>query len=855
MLIGAEIGILVMFNTDIYGQIVFPDWLLKPQTSVAVTEDGWATGVNPAALGIKNGEFFFLSADIKQNGTYNGVGWGFGFKLDGLGMIWETNTEPLNSFRDSLWYGGDLPENRSRYGIGLGWGGRGHYFGLAYHNSKKFGLEASWDVGYLYRPFRFLSLGLVAKGVNEPHFRGKKINTQWETGIALRPMGLFYPPKRGWDDRLTLFTDATFRRTYVSHNSSYENYFDKVDWKIGLIAQALPGLYLHATHSPKLAGELSHPAQWWGGLTFHFGRGELTTWRGEQHKPSGSSQLTSRGPIQVQFQSRPKPSKLKPKKPTLIEMKLEGPIVERQHYEFFFPKKERTIYKFYKDLEKLGEDPEVKGVVIKLGDLETGWAKLQEMRRALEKFKAKGKAIYVFMEEGGNGEYYLASVADRIYMPPTSFLDLTGLKAQAFFVRKTLDKLGIDPQLEHIGDYKSASDMFTREDMSEAQREATEAILDDIYSDFVKSIAQGRGKSEEEMRAIIDEGPFNADQALAKGLVDSLIYEDQFMERVKGSGRGKVGIVKESRYLKSDPYPVLWDDSRMKTIAIVYGIGGITTGESSEGGLFSGETMGSATITRALREAREDKSVKAVIFRIDSPGGSGLASELILREVKRYREGDKKKPIIVSMSDVAGSGGYYIACQADTIIAMSGTITGSIGVITGKFAYGGTYRKLGINVVTLKRGKFADMWSSSRSFTEEELVKLRQDLNWFYRIFLERVAEGRGMDTAQVNRIAQGRIWSGKAAKENGLVDINGGLDLAMEIAAQLAGVKEGEIYRVKFYPKRRMPWGITEELMGETMAKLFTPTFIKGLKLAKEVEEFEGEEFLMLMPYRLEIN
>lgn len=827
-------------------QVLQPNWLTLPQHSAAMTDDALALFVNPAGLGVDNGPTSYFLLPYSNKGNFGD--WGLAFEGDGLAYAMEVMADSL------VWQGTTLPGYRRRHTLGLGGGEYGQYFGVAYSWTTRLDRQNSWDIGYLSRTARWLSIGIVARGVNEPHWQGAKTPVAYDLGLAVRPLTLWTPRGKG-ADRLTLFFDAKMHKfdAYVDAAGipqEKQTYTDNIDLNLGANWQVVPGFNVHFDFAPELKeGPLKHDARVSGGVSFNFGNGGFGAYQREaqNNQLSGVAYLSGNELYKKTIFQKPQKR--------FVEIVLKGDIVEYEPRSLLFRPRNRSIYKFHKEVERLTEDVEVCGILLKIENFSAGFAKRQEMRNALMKFKAAGKKIVVYMESGGNGAYYLATVADKIYLPPASGLDVVGIAAQALFVKGTLNKIGIEPQLEHIGDYKSASDMFTRESMSPAQREATDAILDDFFDIFIQAIADGRGKSVDDVKVIIDQGPFSSEEALKHGLIDSIVYEDQLSDLLKTLTSKRVVTVPEKKYLAKWDYPTEWFDVREKKIAIVYGLGSIVSGESSSGGIFGGETMGSATIARALKQAREDKEVTAVVFRVDSPGGSGLASEMIMREVKRYKEGDNKKPIIVSMSDVAGSGGYYVACMADTIVALPTTITGSIGVISGKFAVDGLYKKIALNQETLKRGKFADMYWASRSFTDEEWSKLRDHINQFYQLFLQRVAEGRAMDTAAVNKIAQGRIWSGADAKENGLIDATGGLDLALDLAAKAGGIKEGEKYKVKFYPRRKHELNFGSQWMESKIRNSIPlPLLTIADRLADEQRWNDGE-ILMLMPYQLEIK
>ncbi|MBT3231615.1 MAG: signal peptide peptidase SppA [Calditrichaeota bacterium] len=807
-----------------------PTFFSLPQHSVAATDGALSILANPAGLGISNGSSMTFMLPYQKEAKFGD--WGFASKDDGFGFSAEV-------FNHSV---GDQNYNQRRYTWGLGGGGDGFYMGFGYSWTTGIDRKNNWDFGVLSRPMRCMSFGAVARGINQPEIYGEKSNVGYDLGLAFRPLAPFGPIGNNQGDRLTITADFNLRQFDATDTFEEEGYLDEMGMKIGVRAELLPGVIAHLDYLPEVKGHLARSEEILAGMTFSFGNSGV----GSHHRSSGT------GTAYLDFSDRFEKTMLKKKSEKFVQINLSGTIVE-QNRKGFFSSKHRTIRHFNKLMDRLTDDPEVKGIYLKMSGFGAGWAKMQEMRDALVKFKDAGKQIVVYAESFGNGSYYLASVADKIYLPPTGSLNLTGLAAHMQFLRGTLDWIGVEPQLEHIGKYKSYSDMMTRDNMSDAQAEATNAILDDIYEVFVNAIADGRGKSAADVRGIFDQGPFSDNGALEVGLVDSLVYEDQIEDLIKELADGEPPIQQEFMYKMWQEKNTEWDDHRKKTIAIIYGTGGITSGNSVNGGLFGSETMGSKTMSKAIKNARDNKDVEAIVFRVDSPGGSALASELITREVKRTTEGDDKKPFIVSMSDVAGSGGYYVACHADSIVAMPTTITGSIGVVSGKFNYAELQKKIKLKHETLRRGEHADMYAGYRSFTDEEWDKLRDHIDQFYQAFIGQVADGRGMDTSAVNAVGQGRIWSGKAAEKNGLIDRTGGLDLAIDMAARAAGIKDGEEFNVKIYPKGGQ-LTLTAALEGATRT-LLPESVIKVAKMFSNETQWKDGEVLYVMPYEMDIK
>jgi protease-4 len=466
----------------------------------------------------------------------------------------------------------------------------------------------------------------------------------------------------------------------------------------------------------------------------------------------------------------------------------------------FFESRPPSIRGLVEAVERATRDPQVKGLLLRVGTLSAGWARTQELRDALVRFRKSGKPSWAHLEFAGNQEYYLATGCAKIAASPTALLDVSGLAAEVTFYRGTLDKLGIQAQFEGVGKYKNAPNQFTESGFTAPHREQMEALVGSLFEQYVQAVAQGRGMPPADVRALIDRGPFHAVEAKAEGLVDELLYRDQVEARIDG-----VAPLSPGRYVKAARGLGLDGRPRM---ALVFAVGDIIPGESQTSPFGGGGLVGSDTVIRGLRQAAEDAGVRAVILRVDSPGGSGTASDAVWREVGRAR---RAKPVVVSMGDYAASGGYYIAMNADAIVAQPGTITGSIGVFSGKFSLGGLYGKLGLSRGTVRRGRNATLFSSWEPWTEDERAKVRSLNQAFYDTFVAKAAEGRKKTPEEIEAVAQGRVWTGQEALTAGLVDVLGGLDAAVAVAREKAHVPKGQAVSLVVLPERK---GLFETLL-----------------------------------------
>jgi protease-4 len=460
-------------------------------------------------------------------------------------------------------------------------------------------------------------------------------------------------------------------------------------------------------------------------------------------------------------------------------------------------------------LRKAKVDKRVTSVVIRPTSAAALWGKVQEVRDAITDFRRSGKPIIAYLEYGGQQEYYLASACDKVFLLPTATLDLTGMASYELFLRGTLDKIGAYPDTIHIGQYKSASNTFTEHTYTPPHREMAESLNSDLYAQLIAGLADGRHKSEKEIRDLVDHGPFLPEDAVRAGLVDDVAYEDELDDKVQLS-KGSAHFMTESEYRHVTPLSL--GLNRGPQIAVIYANGVIASGESSDSP--SGQVVGSATMVEYIRKARADDDIKAIVLRIDSPGGSAIASDVIWREVMLTRA---VKPVVASMSDVAASGGYYIAMPAHAIVAEPATLTGSIGVVMLKFAIDGTLKKLGMNLEGVTRGRYADLYSPVRAFTPEERLKIQEQMQATYDAFVEKAAAGRNTTPERIDAVGQGRVWTGRQAKEIGLVDELGGLDRALAIAKQRAKLPPDSEVEIVVYPGRKSIYEIVKNPFGSS--------------------------------------
>ncbi len=453
-----------------------------------------------------------------------------------------------------------------------------------------------------------------------------------------------------------------------------------------------------------------------------------------------------------------------------------------------------TVADVWLNLQKAAADSRIKAVVVEPSGMSAGFAKLEELRADLAAF-AKSKPVFAYLRNPNSRDYYLALAARRIYLAPEEPLMLQGLRAELAYFKGALDKLGVAVEVEHAGKYKDFGDMFTRTSMSPETREVMTSVVDGVYGRLVDRIALSRKKTPDQVRALIDNGPFTATQALAAGLVDSLCFEDQMwgdLTRLSGEP-AKLPFAKYVQAM-ADNTPA---GSR---IALVIGEGDIVQGSPQDNG--TDETSLTAYgFDKLLRQVEDDAAIKAVIVRIDSPGGEVGASDEIWRQMNLL---SKKKPLVISMSDVAASGGYYMALTGDPIVAEPDTETGSIGVVFGKPVIRGLLDKIGVNLDGIGRGANSDIESIDTPLTPQQQAKLREGIDESYREFVSKVAAARHRSYAEIEPVAQGRVWLGSQAKQNGLVDVLGGLDSAVDTVKKRAGIPAAQSVAIVTYPPRQ---------------------------------------------------
>ena len=662
------------------------------------------------------------------------------------------------------------------------------YWGTSYSwinsDAKGYDTFRSLSLGLMYRR-RYFSIGAITRNLNRPKLLGEKLGRAYDIGVALRP--------------------GTWRATFSLDMQKTQG-IEGVDFQYALELRPIREVMLRGTLNSDRSFDI------------RFGI-NIGNWGvGTDNRFDTDSAQTGVG--YFQFSSAPKTRAI-PRRRKVLDLSM-GSL-------------ERT-------LRIAKRDKDVAGVLIRINGSGYGMGQLQEMRDAVIEFKESGRVVISYLSSCSTGDYIVASACDAILMHPSAEVRLIGLRAERSFYKGALDMLGIRADIEQIGKYKSAAETFTRRDMSEAHREVQNVILDELYEQLVTAIVKNRGWTPETVKNLIDGGPYTARGARNAELVDRLVYEDELPNVVAALTDSVTELVTLGEYANSGLYVHEWRVPRPK-IAIIEAEGLMMTGDSFTDVLMGTQVMGSDTIARAIRTVREDEAIKAVVLRIDSGGGLVVAADILWRELVLLAE---VKPLVVSMADVAASGGYYIAAPADVIVAEPGTITGSIGVIGGKYSLKGFYETFGIRKEILKRGKHADFYTDYGDYPPAEQEIVRRQIAEIYDDFITKVAIGRpGLTKEEVDTLGRGRIWTGEQAKENGLVDELGGLSRALEIAQEKAGL-EKQVVEIVRLPKQT--W--VSQLVNNYRLLSTPHTFVDSgvLKIVRH-------RLFLLMPYQMPLS
>ncbi len=534
---------------------------------------------------------------------------------------------------------------------------------------------------------------------------------------------------------------------------------------------------------------------------------------------------------------------------SVLVLDLQGEVPEAAPVEIPFPigraQSPPTVRDLWTSLREAAKDQRVKAIVLQPRGVGAGWAKLQEIRHEIGEFKKSGKPVYAYLQSPGSREYYLASAADKIYLSPDDMVDVKGFLLEEMYFKNTLDKLGVQIEVDHIGKYKDAGDLFTKTNMSPETREVLNQVLDQIYNDFCASVGTSRHMTADQVKTLIDSGPFEGSQAKASGLIDELAYEDQvYTDLKKRTGEKDLNKLGIRSYFRATP-------GKGDRIAVLVGEGDIVRGDPQDA---FGETnnISSGGFAKVIRQVRNDSSIKGVIVRVDSPGGDSVASDEILHELKLL---SAAKPLAISMSDYAASGGYFISMTGDPIVSYPDTLTGSIGVLYIRPNLHGLFDKLGIQEDQISRGKLANLDDTTQPLSDAGRQKLHESILATYKSFVGKVAAARKKNFDQIDALAQGHVWMGEQAKQNGLVDQLGGFDEAITIVRKKAGLSAAGDTNLVLYPPRKSLLEMLSNTTPEAMEDAAMERKIRAVVPGLPSQMLLKGGLLQILPYRLSVR
>ncbi len=729
-------------------RIFFPEGVhfQRFAASVSGAEAIWT---NPAGLGVYKTPTALLMADYREPSLAKD--WGFATSTGGFGYSYRklNNISGAQDYKEHI--------------FAIGHGGNGGFsFGLSYRNVKEgptlLNKRHTWNLGVLYRSSPSWSLGATWSNLNKGKIANIESAVEQVYGLAYRPFK---------DSRLTLNGEMS-----LSHK---QNIGDAV-FRLGASGSPTRGIILYGSWDENKSVEL--------GVRVNFERSFV----GGQSRHSSDNNFRS---ATGYFGTVADKQLSVTSKKRSLRVGVAGAIQENP-LQTVFGRKKLAFFDYISSLYRAAADESIADVLLTVGPNNLSWAQTQEIKAAIEVIKSSGKKVYIYLSSASNRNYYLACSADKIIIPPASYVSLTGLRVELSFYAKALDKIGVTMEAEKIGAYKTATEQWMESEPSPENREMTNRWLGDLYDQLVDGIATARNFPTEKVETIIDAGPYTSPEALDIGLVDILAYPDEISKKLKGLTPSVIGL---RDYLHEAEFSDTW--GTQPAIAVVVAEGEISASPTG-GDPTLRANITPAGMSRGFAQALSNPNVKGLTLRVNSPGGSALASDLIYRQSQLAKDA---RPLTVSMSGVAASGGYYISAASNSVFASPATITGSIGIFALKPDLSGLYHKIGVNKVYIKKGKNSDFYSLARPFGEQERKKVRSGLRALYQRFTEIAGKERGLSPDSVNSLGEGRVWTGREAKAVGLVDELGGLWESVNATALEAGIED---YRVEIYPRRK---------------------------------------------------
>ncbi len=782
------------------GQRILPPegvFYYKPAAAVFGAEATW---INPAALSLYSTPSFQLMADYREDASFES--WGTVISRERLAAAYRFLDNPEgDDFKEYVFALAMSPAGQWHLG------GSYRYFkdGPGVYHKRHF-----WNLGLVGRSRGPLAWAAVFSNLNRGKVDGQRSEIEQRYSVAYRPFG----------------NVATFS---VDMLLSTGTKLRHADFIYHLEVTPRPGLYLE--------GYVTSDGDFQAGFRVNL-VSYLTGTQSFFRRNGGYDRTTA----YVGATAMRQPSLIAPHKRRRLNVSISGSLPENPPRPIF-GRQQTSFLQLISALYRAAEDPTISETVLQLRGLSLGFGQAQELRAALTYLRSRGKTVICHVSQPNNIGYYVASAADSILIPPVSQLLLVGLRAELTFYAGTMEKLGINADVMRIGDYKTAAEQYTETAATEKNREQVNRILDDIFQQFVSAIAHGRGVSEEWVRRIIDRGPYTSQQALESGLVDGLSYRDQLHDGfLAPMAEISVGRYRQDTLL-NDGWPA------KPELALVVADGDIAFDSDSASPLDVDEKVTPRLMQRAFEQAVANPAVRGIILRINSPGGYALAGEAIHHSAARAAG---EKPLVVSMSNVAASGGYYVAMPSSRLFADPATITGSIGIYGGKVDLSGLYHKIDLGKELYTRGEFAGMLSTIRPFTPAEREKYYSHMQSFYDYFVGLVAKNRSLATDSVDALARGRVWTGREALANGLVDELGGLKQTLDHTAVTLGLKE---YRIAVYPQKRPLLMLPGESLLKRLGRFLTGGDAVGDLVPTDLPLPTDGEILARLPYDITIQ
>ena len=835
----------LIFILSILISLIFSQQNTTYGFSVSTSDNLDAIFINPAGLGISRGTQFGINIrqtsnidDLENNSNL--------YKLNvahrlPIGLAFNHEYDEINKYQSTIAFGTKLTNN--------------FYIGFSFKKNN-------YITGFLYRPTNYISTGLSYITNKNDNFRHVRY------GIAIKPFSFFNKQKYKKTNFLNYSNLTLGYDKLINYDDNFKSeYFNEYYF---LSFDIIPGINF---------GFQKYPSSYAINLSFNFGNSStyVTTYPSNPFYENQGS-ITYSG-IGYQYGSQKKETKLdllSITKNNFIELKLEGHFIEEKPTKNLFDEilninflpfnnnkiKGVQLRTFINNIYKLSHNNNISGLIINLGNIQAGMAKRKEIFDALMYFKNQNKEIIVYCNKNiiSNNDYYIISLANKIYTNHHTAIDLKGLNMEVLFIKGLLDSTYITPEVVRVSEYKTAADIILNNQLSDEAKENYTQLSESLFNTMVNDISKARNWDNNTTLTIINNGPYYL-PSLAKdaNLINDTMYEDDFYKLLKNK---KYNIVKWNEIISNDYYIDEWKIDDIPKIAIIYAVGGIISGKSNPGSRGS-TLMGDETITKAIKKARNDKNVKAIVLRIDSGGGSVLASDNIWHEVEKTTNANSKnkKPVIVSMSDVAASGGYYIACESDEIIANPMTITGSIGVIWARLNFIKLLNKIGITYDNIKQGNNSDFGSSKHLLTEKEKDAIFNTIMKEYNDFKSKVIKGRDSlnDMDELDKIANGRVWTGKDSKNNKLIDKEGGLLDAINRAKELSFIKNDSEINIVEYPKVN-PFSFFKFSKNENasiinLKEILPEDLSNKLEVLNLIPVIMDNNIQLLMPYQINLN